>query len=82
MNCLIFNKFKSSVGGNVRGLLSGGAPLAPDAHDFCRTVLGLNLLQGYGLTETCATACISDVDDLSTGGVGAPLQDVDIKLIN
>jgi len=63
MNLVIFNKFKAILGGNVRVLLSGGAPLAPDAHDFCRTCLGIILLQGYGLTETSATACIPDCSD-------------------
>jgi len=82
MNRIIFKKFKVILGGKLRCLLSGGAPLAPDAHDFCRTCLGLTLLQGYGLTETAATACIPDGGDLSTGRVGAPLQDVDIKLVN
>jgi len=82
MNKLIFKKFKAILGGRLRCLLSGGAPLAPDAHDFCRACLGLTLLQGYGLTETAATACIPDGGDLSTGRVGAPLQDVDIKLVN
>jgi len=82
MNQVIFNKFKAILGGKLRILLSGGAPLAPDAHDFCRTCLGITLLQGYGLTETTATACIPDGSDLSTGRVGAPLQDVDIKLVN
>merc|ERR1719286_46387 len=74
MNKLIFSKFKEIVGGNIRLLLSGGAPLAPDAHDFVRTCLGIRLLQGYGLTETCATACIPDGSDISTGRVGPPLQ--------
>jgi len=69
-------------GGNLNILLSGGAPLAPDAHDFVRTCLGITLLQGYGLTETAATACIPDGSDLSTGRVGAPLQEVDIRLVN
>jgi len=82
MNKLIFSKFKAIVGGNMRVLLSGGAPLAPDAHDFVRTCLGITLLQGYGLTETAATACIPDGSDLSTGRVGAPLQEVDIRLVN
>jgi len=82
MNLLIFKKFRAAVGGKVRVLLSGGAPLAPDAHDFCRTCLGIKLLQGYGLTETCATACIPDSGDLSTGTVGPPLQEVDIRLVN
>ena len=76
MNKLIFSKFKAIVGGNLNILLSGGAPLAPDAHDFVRTCLGITLLQGYGLTETAATACIPDGSDLSTGRVGAPLQEV------
>merc|ERR1719341_820961 len=82
MNRIIFNKFKVILGGRLRVLLSGGAPLAPDAHDFCRTCLGITLLQGYGLTETAATACIPDGSDLSTGRVGAPLQEVDMKLLN
>jgi len=82
MDRLIFHKFKAIVGGKMRMLLSGGAPLAPEAHDFCRTCLGITLLQGYGLTETCATACIPDQADLSTGRVGPPLQEVDIRLVN
>ena len=32
------------------------------------------MLQGYGLTECCSTACIPDGEDLSTGRVGPPLQ--------
>jgi len=82
MNWLIFKKFRAAVGGKVRLLLSGGAPLAPDAHDFCRTSLCIKLLQGYGLTETAATACIPDSADMSTGTVGPPLQEVDIRLVN
>lgn len=82
MNRLIFKKFRDVVGGRLRLLLSGGAPLAPDAHNFCRTCLGITLMQGYGLTETCATACIPDSADLSTGRVGPPLQEVDIRIVN
>ena len=43
------------MGGRVRAILAGGAPLSEDTHDYLRTVLGITLLQGYGLTET--TAC-------------------------
>ena len=82
MNKIIFSKFRAIVGGNLRCLLSGGAPLASDAHDFVRTCLGITLLQGYGLTETCATACIPDGSDMSTARVGPPLQEVDIRLVN
>lgn len=39
-------------------------------------------ITGYGLTETCATASISDPTDLKTGHVGPPLEGVDIKIVN
>ena len=46
MNAIIFSKMKSVVGGRLRVLLSGGAPLADDAHAFIRTCLSITLLQG------------------------------------
>eukprot|EP00092_Neocalanus_flemingeri_P016880 GFUD01018258.1.p1 GENE.GFUD01018258.1~~GFUD01018258.1.p1 ORF type:complete len:731 (+),score=161.78 GFUD01018258.1:266-2194(+) len=82
MNRIIFSKFKTIVGGNVRSLICGGAPLAPAVHDYSRVCLGVTLLQGYGLTETCGGACLPDTSDLSTGRVGPPLQGVDIRLVN
>ena len=62
-------------------MLSGGAPLAEEAHSFIRTALCLKLHQGYGLTETASTAIITDPDDISVGRVGSPLQGVDIKVV-
>ena len=62
MNRIIFNKFKAIVGGNLRVLLSGGAPLAPDAHDFVRTCLGITLLQVTGDNHvTMASVLILDI---------------------
>ena len=52
MNRLIFTKFRAIIGGNIRVLLSGGAPLAADAHDFVRTCLGITLLQAR-ITVNC-----------------------------
>jgi len=79
---VIFKSIRQLVGGRVRVMLSGGAPLAPDTHDYLKTVFGLPLLQGYGLTETCATATIMNVDENSTGRVGPPVQNSKLKLIN
>ncbi len=73
---------KAAVGGRLRALLSGGAPLAEDAQAYIRQVLTCTVLQGYGLTETASTACISDPDDLSVGHVGPPLQGVELRLVN
>ena len=49
-------------------------------HDFLRTTLGINLAQGYGLTETVGGVTLSTADDLSSGRVGQPLPGVRIKL--
>ena len=46
---LIFSKFRAILGGKVRTLLSGGAPLAADTHDFIRTCLVTRLLQASTL---------------------------------
>ena len=72
INKIIFSKVTGTVGGNLKFLLVGGAPLAPKSHEFVRTVLGVKLVQGYGLTETVAVASISEPNDLRTGQVGPP----------
>lgn len=48
---LVFRKIRNQLGGNLRILLSGGAPISPDLIQFFN-LIGLELLQGYGLTET------------------------------
>ena len=68
------------VGGRVRAILSGGAPLSEATHEYLRSVLGLTLLQGYGLTETTACATVMSCKENSVGRVGPPVQGVNIKL--
>ena len=46
---------------------------------FHRTVLGIKLLQGYGLTETSACGAIMAFDQHTTGDVGPPVQGVHIR---
>lgn len=82
MNRFIFAPMKSILGGRVRLLFSGGAPLAEEAHSFIRTALGMQLHQAYGLTETASTATSTDFDDLSLGCVGKPMPNVHIKLVS
>ena len=82
LDTLIFKKFRALVGGRLRLMLSGGAPLSPDTHDIVRNALSLPLIQGYGLTETCSVGTIMESDELTTGRVGPPMQGIEIKLIN
>ena len=42
----------------------------------------MSLLQGYGLTETCACGPISSFEEMSAGTVGPPVQAVHLKLVN
>ncbi|KAJ8390099.1 hypothetical protein AAFF_G00111130 [Aldrovandia affinis] len=79
-NILLFNKVRALLGGNVRMMLSGGAPLSPATQRFMNICFCCPVGQGYGLTETCGAATISAVADHSTGRVGAPVNCCEIKL--
>ena len=47
---LIFNKTKAALGGRVRLMISGSAPLLPEVHKFMKVVIGAPLIEGYGQT--------------------------------
>ncbi|KAJ0024546.1 hypothetical protein Pint_08185 [Pistacia integerrima] len=81
-NSLVFRKVRAILGGRVRFVLSGGAPLSGDTQRFINICLGAPICQGYGLTETCAGGTFSEVDDMSVGRAGAPLSCSFIKLVN
>ncbi|KAH9691167.1 Long chain acyl-CoA synthetase 9 [Citrus sinensis] len=81
-NLLVFSKVRAILGGRIRFILSGGAPLSADTQRFINICLGAPIGQGYGLTETCAGGTFSEVDDSSVGRVGAPLPCSFIKLID
>uniref|UniRef100_A0A3Q3K0F1 long-chain-fatty-acid--CoA ligase n=1 Tax=Monopterus albus TaxID=43700 RepID=A0A3Q3K0F1_MONAL len=70
---LVFKRVRALLGGNIRVLLSGGAPLSTATQRFMNICLCCPVGQGYGLTETCGAGTISEVWDYSTGRVGAPL---------
>ncbi|XP_068659474.1 long chain acyl-CoA synthetase 9, chloroplastic-like [Aristolochia californica] len=81
-NILVFRKVRAILGGHIRLLLSGGAPLSGDTQRFINICLGAPIVQGYALTETCAGGTFSARDDTSVGRVGAPLACSCIKLID
>jgi len=82
LDLLVFNKIKATLGGRVRLLLSGGAPLSPDTQQFVHIVFGAPVLQGFGLTETLAANAVTHPSDVQTGNVGAPLPSCEIKLVD
>ncbi|XP_023945055.2 long-chain-fatty-acid--CoA ligase 4 isoform X1 [Bicyclus anynana] len=82
LNRVVFKKVRALLGGRVRLMISGGAPLAPDTHTQVRLCLCCDVVAGYGLTETTSCATVMDPLDRSTGRVGAPATGTDIKLVN
>ncbi|XP_049868981.1 long-chain-fatty-acid--CoA ligase 4 isoform X2 [Pectinophora gossypiella] len=82
LNKIMFTRVRALLGGRVRLMISGGAPLSPDTHTQVRVCLCCDVVAGYGLTETTSTATVMDPHDRSTGRVGAPCTGTDIKLVN
>uniref|UniRef100_A0AAY4EFG1 long-chain-fatty-acid--CoA ligase n=1 Tax=Denticeps clupeoides TaxID=299321 RepID=A0AAY4EFG1_9TELE len=79
---LVFHNIRALLGGCVRVLLSGGAPLSAATQRFMNVCLCCPVGQGYGLTETCGAGTICQSWDYSTGRVGAPLICCEIRLKN
>ncbi|CAI0441664.1 unnamed protein product [Linum tenue] len=78
---LVFSKVRQGLGGNVRLILSGAAPLASHVEAYLRVVTCAHVLQGYGLTESCAGSFVSLPNDMSMlGTVGPPVPNVDVRL--
>ncbi|XP_067084864.1 long-chain-fatty-acid--CoA ligase 4b isoform X1 [Osmerus mordax] len=79
-NLILFKKVKALLGGNIRMMLSGGAPLSSTTQRFMNVCFCCPVGQGYGLTETCGAGTITEMADYSTGRVGAPLVCCELKL--
>ncbi|XP_016462181.1 long chain acyl-CoA synthetase 8-like isoform X2 [Nicotiana tabacum] len=79
---IVFKKIRSVLGGDIRFMLCGGAPLSRDSQRFINICMGAPIGQGYGLTETFAGAAFTESDDPSVGRVGPPLPCSYIKLIS
>ena len=81
-NRIVFKKVRAEVGGRIRAMLCGGAPLHPDSQRFMNIAFSIPILQGYGLTETCAGATIVARDDTQVGRAGVPIKSCRIKLMD
>jgi long-subunit acyl-CoA synthetase (AMP-forming) len=73
LNALVFKKLqRRMLGGRLRMIITGSAPLSPDIQKFVQTVLDVPVRQGYGLTETCAGNCVGFWGDNQVKSAGAP----------
>jgi long-chain acyl-CoA synthetase len=79
---LIFAKVKARFGPNLRALICGSAPLAPETQQFF-LMLGIPVLQAYGLTETTALCTLDDPClPVEPGYVGPAISGIEMQLGN
>ena len=76
---LVYGKLRAAMGGKVQYAVSGGAPLGTRLGHFYRGI-GVIILEGYGLTETTAPACVNTPDKVKIGTVGPPLPGTGLRI--
>jgi long-chain acyl-CoA synthetase len=76
---LVANRVMDGLGGRIRLAISGGARLAPPIAELFNS-MGVNLMQGYGLTETGPVVSVNAPDDNKPDTVGQPLPGVEVML--
>ena len=76
---LVYSKIRHAMGGKVEAAISGGAPLGARLGHFYRGA-GINILEGYGLTESTAGATLNLTSAQRVGSVGRPLPGTTIAI--
>jgi len=78
---LVFSKWKEALGGNVEFICTGAAAMQPRLIKLF-TAAGVQVIEGYGLTETSPVLCTNRLpeNERCTGTVGIPIPGVEIKL--
>jgi len=76
---LVLSKVRDLFGGRLELALTGAAPIPLEVLEFL-DACGITVLEGYGMTETCAAATLNTPEDPRFGTVGPPLPGTDVKI--
>lgn len=79
---LIFSKIKQNLGGRVKLIITGSAPIKDEVLDYLKICTGVNILEAYGLTESTGPATFTGFKNSLSGHVGWNVPGVAIKLKN
>jgi long-chain acyl-CoA synthetase len=78
-NRFMFPTIRKTIGANLKALISGSAPLSPETQQFFMMV-GIPVLQAYGLTETTAICTLDVPGHVEPGRVGPPIPGIEMML--
>ncbi|KIK91796.1 hypothetical protein PAXRUDRAFT_830531 [Paxillus rubicundulus Ve08.2h10] len=78
---VVFSSVRAATGGRLRLALSGGAALSKETQEFLSVAL-VTMLQGYGMTESCAMCAVLPPELMQYGSVGLPVPCIEIKLMD
>lgn len=78
-DALVFKKWREVMGGRIRVFISGGAALAPEI-GYLFSAAGLEILQGYGLTETSPSISCNTEARNRIGSVGPVMEGVSVRM--
>ncbi|KAJ1561095.1 hypothetical protein HK405_004940, partial [Cladochytrium tenue] len=81
-DALVFNKVKMALGGKIRAMFSGAAPLSPEVARFLSIVMCVPLGDGYAQTENAAGCTVAFGRDLKLGHVGSVISSCEMKLVS
>ncbi len=77
---MVFQKIKELLGGEIKQIVSGGAPLSKEVKDFFSIVFSCPVEEVYGATEATGGVTSTCIWDRSTGNTGGPLCVCKLKL--
>jgi long-chain acyl-CoA synthetase len=78
---VVLKKLRGVVGGEFRGTISGGGALQPHVDEFFNFI-GIPVLEGYGLTETCPVLAVRTWKNLVIGTVGPFFPETEIRIVD
>ncbi|KAL6071464.1 Long-chain-fatty-acid--CoA ligase 1 [Balamuthia mandrillaris] len=81
-DALVFRKVANKLGGRIRLMITGSAPINAEVMDFLRICFSCDVLEGYGQTETSAGSTATLYGDTTTGHVGRPIASNELKLVD
>ncbi|MGM0738058.1 MAG: AMP-dependent synthetase/ligase [Bacteroidota bacterium] len=80
-NAAVLESVRKSAGGSIKATVSGGGALPIDIDKFFNYI-GIPVLEGYGMTETCPVIAVRTEEQLVNGTVGPPVPDTEIRIVD